>query len=441
MSREPTIDPQAGQTQEPTADQQIPVRVALVALSATGGIAAHVGQLRADLATLGATVITVTDAVTRTSLEPGWARDQERSGACDQERSEGSTVLVGRREPPTGARPRRARRWWPSSARRALAGADVVHAHGFRAGLLAAALTPRRVPVVISLHNEMRGRGPRHQVGALVARVVLRRAALVTGASTDLVELARDLGARRAELAEVPSARVPDLLTAPVPGPRERAGQALRLLAREGVVGSDDAEKGGAEPLQSTAPGSDGPPTPALVLTIARVAPQKDLATLVDAAARARDRTPAGRAPASWVVVGAGDPQLREELRTRAEALRAPVHLVGAQGDVSAWLRAASVLVLTSEWEARALVVQEALAAGTPVVATAVGGLPDLLTGIGALVPPGDPAAVAAEVARVLDDPEEAGRRATAGRERAAGWADGITTARRWLARYAQLRA
>ena len=54
------------------------------------------------------------------------------------------------------------------------------------------------------------------------------------------------------------------------------------------------------------------------------------------------------------------------------------------------WLRAADVFVLPSRWEARALVVQEAMAAGLPVVATDTGGLPDLVEGVGVLVPVGD---------------------------------------------------
>src|SRR5680860_1797340 len=66
-------------------------------------------------------------------------------------------------------------------------------------------------------------------------------------------------------------------------------------------------------------------------------------------------------------------------LRAQAHALRVPVHFVGARSDAGQWLRAAEVFVLPSEWEARALVVQEAMAAGTPVVATDVGGLHDLV--------------------------------------------------------------
>ena len=76
---------------------------------------------------------------------------------------------------------------------------DVVHAHGFRAGLVAATVLGGP-PTVISLHNPVRGSGasPRRLVGQTVAQAVMRRADLVTGASSDLVSdalaMARSLG-------------------------------------------------------------------------------------------------------------------------------------------------------------------------------------------------------------------------------------------------------
>ena len=103
--------------------------------------------------------------------------------------------------------------------------------------------------------------------------------------------------------------------------------------------------------------------------------------------------------------------------------------------------RAADVFVLTSIWEARALVVQEAMAAGAPVVATDTGGLPDLVQGVGALVPVGDAAAVAAAVAHYLSDPAARHTASVAGRKRAASWDDGKATASRWREWYSALLA
>jgi glycosyltransferase involved in cell wall biosynthesis len=76
--------------------------------------------------------------------------------------------------------------------------------------------------------------------------------------------------------------------------------------------------------------------------------------------------------------------------------------------------------VVPSEWEGQPLVVQEALRAGRPIVASRVGGIPDLTGDDGALlVPPGDPGELAAAVLAVLDDPGLAARLAAAARARA----------------------
>jgi len=101
-------------------------------------------------------------------------------------------------------------------------------------------------------------------------------------------------------------------------------------------------------------------------------------------------------------------------------------------------LRAAEVFVLPSEWEARALVVQEAMAAGTPVVATDVGGLHDLVAGTGLLVIPGDPEAIVEATDRVLSDPDLRADLALRGRRVAETLPDGRDTATRWIERYAE---
>jgi glycosyltransferase involved in cell wall biosynthesis len=138
------------------------------------------------------------------------------------------------------------------------------------------------------------------------------------------------------------------------------------------------------------------------------------------------------------VVLGDGDPQLLAQLRREASALAAPVHFVGPRSEVDKWLRGAEVFVLPSEWEARALVVQEAMAAGTPVVATDVGGLHDLVGGTGLLVPPGDPEPIAKAIDRILADSRLREELAAHGREVAKTLPDGSDTATRWLAWYSE---
>jgi glycosyltransferase involved in cell wall biosynthesis len=221
-------------------------------------------------------------------------------------------------------------------------------------------------------------------------------------------------GAVRAELAEVSSPRVPDLLAA---GP---ADAATRLRTRQILLSALVLE--GAEVENVAAP---------LVVTISRIAPQKNLPVLVQAAVRLRQ-------PCSWVVVGDGDPQLLAELRQQADELAAPVHFVGSRSKVGEWLRAAEVFVLPSQWEARALVVQEAMAAGTPVVATDVGGLHDLVETAGLLVPPGDAEAIAKAVNRILADPDLREELAARGEKVAEALPDGSDTVSQWLAWYSE---
>jgi glycosyltransferase involved in cell wall biosynthesis len=166
-------------------------------------------------------------------------------------------------------------------------------------------------------------------------------------------------------------------------------------------------------------------------VTVSRIAPQKNLPVLVQTAARLPRAC-------TWVVVGGGDPRLLDQLRRQASGLAVPVHFIGSRDEVGQWLRAADVFVLPSQWEARALVVQEAMAAGAPVVASDVGGLHDLVAGTGLLVPPADPEALAAAVDRILADPSLRDELAGNGRKVAAALPDGSDTALRWLAWYSQ---
>ncbi len=253
--------------------------------------------------------------------------------------------------------------------------ADVVHAHGLRAGALAA-LTGRR-PLVVTWHNaQLPGaRLPGAQLagaqlagsraGALLERLVARRADVTLAASQDLADRARALGAR-------------DVRLAPVAAP------ALTPTGRD--------------------PGLGHP----LVLAVGRLHPQKGYHVLLRALP---DLTGA-------VVAVAGDGPLEAQLRIAAPQVR----WLGRRDDVADLLAAADVVVLPSVWEARSLTAQEALRAGRPLVATAVGGLPDLVGDGALLVPPGDAAALAAAVRSLLDDPAAAAALAARGAAVAAGW-------------------
>lgn len=158
----------------------------------------------------------------------------------------------------------------------------------------------------------------------------------------------------------------------------------------------------------------------ALVVTVARLHPQKGLDVLLAAA----DRLHRERFDLRWLLIGEGP--LEAELRARIARLHLAgvVSLAGGRPSAADELAAADVVVIPSRWESGPLVALEALQLGRPLVSTPVGAVPRLVVdGVsGRLVPVGDPAALAAAVGAVLGDPSaaralgEAGRRALAAR-------------------------
>jgi glycosyltransferase involved in cell wall biosynthesis len=286
--------------------------------------------------------------------------------------------------------------------RRALAArdVDVVHAHGLRAGFVAALARPR-APIVVTWHNAVLAKGLRGQASVLVERIVARAAALTLGASEDLVARASAVGARRARLGAV---------AAPSMAAPRRSRAAVR--AEFGV----------------------GPDTP-LILSVGRLHPQKRYDLLVDAAARWRTRTPAP------VVVIAGSGPAYMWLAQRASAARAPVTLLGHRSDVPDLLAGADLAVVTSDWEARQLFAQEAMRAGVPLVATAVGGLPGLVGDAARLIPPDDVDALDATVTELITDTALRADYAARGPRQALEWPGEDDTVTDVLAAYAEVTA
>ncbi|MGY1779602.1 glycosyltransferase family 4 protein [Geodermatophilus sp. SYSU D01036] len=361
-------------------------RVAEVLATSTGGVGTHLRSVLPALAAAGAQVTVcgpaATDALFGFSAAAGFTPVEIAAGLDPLADTRAVLAL-----------------------RRATAGADLVHAHGLRAGLVAAVAVrtgPRR-PLVVTLHNALPERsGPLRRVLAAAERATVRAADVVLAASGDLADNARRLGARDVRVAPV---------SAPALPPARRAREEVR--AGLGLA--------------------DGRP---LVLAVGRLHPQKGYDVLLDAAA-ALTRGVAGD-PAPLVAI-AGDGPLEAELSARIAAQRLPVTLLGRRDDVADLLAAADLVVLPSRWEARSLTAQEALRAGTPLVATRTGGLPELLGDGAVLVPPGDAPALAGAVADLLADPARAAALAEAGRAQAAGWPDEAATARTLAAVYREL--
>jgi glycosyltransferase involved in cell wall biosynthesis len=262
---------------------------------------------------------------------------------------------------------------WTPSARFAawlaprLADAELVHAHMFGAWWAAAQVLPPGVPLVASEHNAYTWPGePRDS-------------------------------ALRAALPRI------DRFYA--------HGPAAAEYLREAGLPPERLVKGRA-PIAAPGPPLPGLPTPRIVYT-GRLAPDKGPDVLVEALALLRRPAPA-------FVLGDGRMRGALERRVQELGLERRVTFTGWQSEPGGWVAGASMLVAPSREEAWSQSVVQAMAAGTPVVATAVEGLPAVLAdGRGILVPPEDPAALARAIDDVLAGrrtPDVAAARAYAGR-------------------------
>ncbi len=183
-----------------------------------------------------------------------------------------------------------------------------------------------------------------------------------------------------------------------------RAGLAAgTTTAQQAVVIPNAVDVGRFE----RAPGQGEPP---VVLSVGRLKEPKDYGTFARALALLE--------PGSFAAQIAGDGPDRDEVEALLPAGSA---LLGDRSDVAALLAGADVFVLPSRSEGMPLSVLEAMAAGLPVVASAVGGVPELVVDgeTGLLVPPGDEDALAEALARLLADPALRRRLGAAGHARA----------------------
>ncbi|HET8601274.1 MAG TPA: lipid II flippase MurJ [Segeticoccus sp.] len=342
-------------------DRSWPGRVLLVAPASTGGIGAHVRDLADGLLAAGHQVLVAAPAQLAERL-PLSARGNSRPGV------QHLRITIGRR-PGIGADRATLR-----ALRRQLSRVDVVHAHGWRAGAVAALATRGAppVPLVVTLHNPPPRSG---LVADLLARLVMSRAGVVLAGTADLGALARRYAARRVE---------PAVLAAPALPPTDRA-TAARLRAELAPRGR-------------------------LVLVVARLAPQKGLDVLLDAAALlpphglGRPHGASGQHEREVLVAVAGEGPLRRSLQRRIDREHLPVRLLGERPDMPALLAAADLVVCPSRWEGPSLALQEALHRGRAVVAADVGGIADLVGEAALLVTGGDAQELAHGIQVVLGD-------------------------------------
>jgi glycosyltransferase involved in cell wall biosynthesis len=272
---------------------------------------------------------------------------------------------------------------------------DLVHAHTYGTNQVAVARRHHRrfgTPFVLTAHFHpiwsIEGGWLRHRIRGFydrrLAGPVVAEAAAVVVQTREEERLLRSLGLALPRVVVVPPGYTP--FPPPPPGTRHFSEQF----------------------------GLPGP----FALFVGRLASNKGLLTLVDAFAEL-----ASEEPASDLVLVGEDGGMRSavEARVRARGLERRVHLLGHVEDeqlVAAAYREARLTVLPSDYEAFGLVLLESLAQGTPVVATRVGGIPEVVEDgrAGLLVPPGSVADLAKALRAVWTDRELARRLGEYGR-------------------------
>jgi glycosyltransferase involved in cell wall biosynthesis len=248
---------------------------------------------------------------------------------------------------------------------------DVLHAHMFGSNVWGTVIgRALRVPVIVAHEQTWSYEGQPFR--RLVDGLVIGRLA------TRFVAVSSRDAERMVSLEGVPSNKVVMIPNAYVPRPG----------APQGDVRSELAIRPGAP----------------LLATVAQMRPQKALNVLLRAFVDVRKVFPDAH------LVLAGDGPCRPSLEAEAARLDlgASVHFVGIRKDIDAILSAADVTVLSSDYEGTPLVVYETIVNGTPLVATDVGGLRDIVRdGDSArLVPRRDPPALANAVVELLHAPD-----------------------------------
>jgi len=250
---------------------------------------------------------------------------------------------------------------------------DVMHCHQYSPyvyGCLAKLLAPR-VRLVFTEHGRLSDAPPspkRRRVNPLLARVPGARFAVCEDLKTFLVAEG------------FPADRLGVIYNGIDPGPLPSAE--ARADARRRLGAESDAF---------------------LVGTVARLDPVKDLGVLLEALAALRARGPA----AHLAVLGDGPERTALEARARELGVAAAVRFLGARSDVRDLLPGLDLYVNCSRSEGVSLTIVEAMAAALPVVATAVGGTPEVVAdgASGLLVPPRDPGALTAAMEALAADP------------------------------------
>jgi len=264
----------------------------------------------------------------------------------------------------------------------------IVHTHTAKAGVLGR-LAGRlaRVPVLVHTYHGHVLRGYFGPLKTLLFRGVEK---LLSPLTDSLVAVSEAVKSDLVELGIAP-------------------GRKIRVVP----LGLDLEALAGELPRGHLRRDSNAPPQTPLVGIVGRLVPIKDVACFLRAAALVKKAEP----QAHFAIIGDGEERPFLESEALRLGLTEAVFFHGWRRDIPAVYGDLDVVVNCSRNEGTPVALIEALAAGRPVVASAVGGTPDVLVGgrYGSLVPPGDPEALAQAILEVLHRPEDAKARARLG--------------------------
>jgi glycosyltransferase involved in cell wall biosynthesis len=254
-------------------------------------------------------------------------------------------------------------------------GVNIVHTHGYRSDIVGGhAGRESRVPIVTTVHG-FTGGGWKNRTYERLQRFAFRRFDAVVAVSQLQANQLRATGVSAQRIHVVPNA----LAAHAAPLSRAEARRALHLPATGLIAG-----------------------------WVGRISREKGIDVFVDAIVSISDLAIQG------AILGDGPERTAES--ARADSIAPAKFLwLGAVPEAARYFAAFDVFVLSSRTEGLPMVMLEAMAAGIPIVATNVGGIPDLLSPKeGLLVPPENPTALAAAIRATLHDREAAAERARA---------------------------
>jgi glycosyltransferase involved in cell wall biosynthesis len=257
---------------------------------------------------------------------------------------------------------------------------DILHTHGYRPDVLDAPVARAAGIATVTTVHGFTGNSLRNRIYEQLQTRAFRRFDAVVSVSRPLTELLKRRG--------VPEHRLHTVRNAMVPAP-------------------DLLERGAARAALGAGPDVF------VIGWVGRLSPEKAPAVFIESLASLRDF------PFEACILGDGPERSRLRARVAELGIESRVRFMGVVQDAARMFRGLDLIVLSSRTEGTPMVLLEAAAAGVPIAATAVGGVPDILSSHEALlVPPDSPAALASAIRSVMTDSETASRRAVNARSR-----------------------